>query len=116
MGLVAVTIGLFSLGAYLARNLSSGLAMAFWIASFVCLLAMNVTVRQSEQLTLGFLFGFGLLVGWPRHRRSPTTPTSIPSRSGRPAGRRRCLSPASVLAATRRDETSPHWLECCAGR
>jgi hypothetical protein len=77
--------------------------MAFWIASFVCLLAMNVTVRRSEQLTLGFLFGFGLLVGWPRHRRSPTTPTSIPSRSGRPAGRRRCLSPASVLAATRRD-------------
>jgi modulator of FtsH protease len=37
--------------------------MAFWIASFVCLLAMNVTVRQSEQLTLGLLFGFGLLVG-----------------------------------------------------
>jgi uncharacterized protein len=29
----------------------------------VCLLAMNVTVRQSEQLTLGLLFGFGLLVG-----------------------------------------------------
>jgi hypothetical protein len=37
--------------------------MAFWIASFVCLLAMNVTVRQSEQRTLGLLFGFGLLVG-----------------------------------------------------
>jgi FtsH-binding integral membrane protein len=34
-----------------------------WIASFLCLLAMNVTVRQSEQLTLGLLFGFGLLVG-----------------------------------------------------
>jgi modulator of FtsH protease len=37
--------------------------MAFWIASFLCLLAMNVAVRQSEQLTLGLLFGFGLLVG-----------------------------------------------------
>jgi modulator of FtsH protease len=37
--------------------------MAFWIPSFLCLLAMNVTVRQSEQLTLGLLFGFGLLVG-----------------------------------------------------
>jgi hypothetical protein len=35
----------------------------FWIASLACLLAMNVTVRQSEQLTLGLLFGFGLLVG-----------------------------------------------------
>jgi len=40
-----------------------GWAMAFWIASFVPLLAMNVTIRQSEQLRLGLLFGFGLLVG-----------------------------------------------------
>src|SRR5512132_665014 len=63
LGLVAVTVGLFALGAYLARNLSGGWAMAFWIASFVCLLAMKVTVRQSEQFTLGLLFGFGLLVG-----------------------------------------------------
>src|SRR5512132_3840020 len=63
LGLVAVTVGLFALGAYLARNLSGGWAMAFWIASFVCLLAMNVTMRQSEQLTLGLLFGFDLLVG-----------------------------------------------------
>jgi FtsH-binding integral membrane protein len=63
MGLVAVTVGLFALGAYLARDLSGGWAMVFWIASFVSLLAMNVTVRQSEQLTLGLLFGFGFLVG-----------------------------------------------------
>ena len=63
IGLVAVTVGLFALGAYLARNLSGGWSVVFWIASFVCLLAMNVTVRQSEQLTLGLLFGFGLLVG-----------------------------------------------------
>jgi FtsH-binding integral membrane protein len=63
MGLVAVTTGLFTLGAYLARNLSGGWGLLFWIASFGCLLAMNVAVRQSEQLTLGLLFGFGLLVG-----------------------------------------------------
>jgi hypothetical protein len=44
-------------------HLSGGSAMAFWIASLLCLLAMNVAVRQSEQLTLGLLFGFGLLVG-----------------------------------------------------
>jgi hypothetical protein len=37
--------------------------VVFWIASFVCLLAMNVTVRQSEQPTLGLLFCFGFLVG-----------------------------------------------------
>jgi hypothetical protein len=37
--------------------------VVFWIASFVCLLAMNVTVRQSEQPTLVLLFCFGFLVG-----------------------------------------------------
>jgi uncharacterized protein len=63
MGLVAVTAALFTVGAYLARNLSGGWGLVFWIASFGCLLAMNVTIRQSPQLTLGLLFGFGLLVG-----------------------------------------------------
>jgi FtsH-binding integral membrane protein len=63
MALVAVTTGLFALGAYLGRNLSGGWGLAFWIASLVCLMAMNVTLRHSERLTLGMLFGFGLLVG-----------------------------------------------------
>jgi FtsH-binding integral membrane protein len=63
MGLVAVTTGLFALGAYQARNLPGGWGLLFWIAAFGGLLAMNVTVRQSPQLTLGLLFGFGLLVG-----------------------------------------------------
>jgi FtsH-binding integral membrane protein len=63
MGLVAVTTGLFALGAYLGRDLSGGWGLLFWIAAFAGLLAMNVAVRQSEQLTLGLLFGFGLLVG-----------------------------------------------------
>ena len=63
MGLVAVTTGLFALGAYQARNLSGGWAVLFWLAALGGLLAMNVTVRQSPQLTLGLLFGFGLLVG-----------------------------------------------------
>jgi len=57
MGLVAVTAALFTLGAYLARNLSGGWGVGFWMASLGCLLAMNLTVRQSEQLTLGLLFG-----------------------------------------------------------
>jgi FtsH-binding integral membrane protein len=63
MRLVAVTAALFTLGAYLARNLPGGWGVGFWLASLGCLLAMNVTVRQSTQLTLGLLFGFGLLVG-----------------------------------------------------
>jgi FtsH-binding integral membrane protein len=63
MALIAVTAGLFALGAYLGRNLSGRWGLAFWIASLVCLMAMNVTLRHSERLTLGMLFGFGLLVG-----------------------------------------------------
>jgi uncharacterized protein len=63
MGLVAATTGLFALGAYLARDLSGGWSLIFWLASLGSLLAMNRTVGQSSQLTLGLLFGFGLLVG-----------------------------------------------------
>jgi FtsH-binding integral membrane protein len=63
MGLVATTTALFALGAYLARDLSGGWSLIFWLASLGSLLAMNRTVGQSSQLTLGLLFGFGLLVG-----------------------------------------------------
>jgi uncharacterized protein len=63
MGLVAVTTGLFALGAYLARDLSSGWGLAWFVVAFVCLLAMNVAVKQSEQLTVGLLFAFGVLMG-----------------------------------------------------
>jgi uncharacterized protein len=63
MGLVAATTGLFALGAWLARDLSGGWALVFWLASLGSLLAMNRTVGQSTQRTLGLLFGFGLLVG-----------------------------------------------------
>ena len=63
MGLVAVTAALSTLGAYLARTLPGGWGVGLWIASLGCLLAINRTLRQSTQLTLGWLFGFGLLVG-----------------------------------------------------
>ena len=116
MGLVAVTTGLFTLGAYLARNLSDGWGVGFWIASLGCLLAMNLTVRQSTQLTLGLLFGFGLLVGLATAPTIAYYANAAPRRSGRPAGRRRCSWPASAPLAMRRDETSPHLPECCCGR
>jgi FtsH-binding integral membrane protein len=63
MALVAVTAGLFTLGAYLGRHLSSTAGLLLFVASFVCLIGLNVAVRQSEQLALGLLFGFGLLLG-----------------------------------------------------
>jgi modulator of FtsH protease len=64
MGLVAVTAGLFTLGAYLGRNLSSGAGLLLFVASFACLIGLNMAIRQSEQLLLGLLCGFGLLLGF----------------------------------------------------
>jgi len=63
MGLVAVTAGLFALGAYLGRNMSPGWGWAWFIASFLCLIGLNFAVRQSEQLAVGVLFAFGVLIG-----------------------------------------------------
>jgi hypothetical protein len=37
MGYVAVTAGLFALGAYLGRNLSQGWAFVWYIVALVCL-------------------------------------------------------------------------------
>jgi modulator of FtsH protease len=63
MGLVAVTAGLFALGAYLGRDLSYGWGIAAYVLSFALLLGINFAVSRSEQLAVGLLFGFGLLVG-----------------------------------------------------
>ncbi len=63
MGLVAVTAGLFALGAYLGRDLSQGWGLLFFLFSFGCLMAMNFAIRSSEQLAIGLLFAFGVLIG-----------------------------------------------------
>jgi FtsH-binding integral membrane protein len=63
MALVAVTAGLFALGAYVGRDLSGAWAIGAYIASFALLLAMNVAVQRSDGLAVGLLFGFGLLLG-----------------------------------------------------
>jgi FtsH-binding integral membrane protein len=63
MGLVAITAGLFALGAYLARDLSYGWGFVAFIASFGLLIGINFAVSRSEQLAIGLLFGFGVLVG-----------------------------------------------------
>jgi FtsH-binding integral membrane protein len=63
MGYVAVTCGFFALGCYLGRHLGMGAGIAAYIAGFVCLIAMNFTVRRSGALTTGLLFAFGLLLG-----------------------------------------------------
>jgi FtsH-binding integral membrane protein len=63
MGLVAVTAGLFAVGAYLGRNLSSPWGWLWFIAAFACLIAMNFAAQRSQGLTLALLFGFGVLIG-----------------------------------------------------
>ncbi len=63
MGYVAVTAGLFALGAYVGRNVSHGWAIVSFIAAFACLIGMNFTVRRSGALTAGLLFAVGALLG-----------------------------------------------------
>ncbi|WP_328475334.1 Bax inhibitor-1 family protein [Actinoplanes sp. NBC_00393] len=63
MGYVAVTTGLFAMGAYLGRNLPVGVAFLAYLASFAALIAMQFTVRRSRQTTVALLLGFGLLMG-----------------------------------------------------
>ncbi len=63
MGLVAVTAALFAVGAYLGRNMSNTAGLLWFILSFACLLGLNVAIRRSEQLAVGLLFAFGVLIG-----------------------------------------------------
>ncbi|HEX2357946.1 MAG TPA: Bax inhibitor-1 family protein [Micromonosporaceae bacterium] len=63
MWYVAVTAGLFALGAYLGRNLGYGLAIVCYLLAFACLIGMRFAVRSSAGLSVALLFGFGLLMG-----------------------------------------------------
>jgi FtsH-binding integral membrane protein len=63
MGLVGVTAAFFAGGAYLGRDMSSGAGLLWLIAAFGCLFGLRFAVSRSEQLGIGLLFAFGLLVG-----------------------------------------------------
>lgn len=64
MGLVALTIGCLALGAYIGRDLSGGIGIAFFLAGFACVIGLNIaSARGHDQLSTTFLFGFGLLLG-----------------------------------------------------
>ncbi|HET6172783.1 MAG TPA: Bax inhibitor-1 family protein [Gaiellales bacterium] len=63
MALVAITAAFFAGGAYLGRDLSSGAGLLFFILSFVCLIGIRFAIERSEQLSIGLLFGFGVLIG-----------------------------------------------------
>jgi modulator of FtsH protease len=63
MGLVALTAGFFALGAYIGRDTSGMWWILWYAAAFGVLIAMNAAVGRSEQLAIGLLFAFGLLLG-----------------------------------------------------
>ena len=102
MGLVALTVGVAALGAYLGRDLTRGWGIVAFIGAIACILGLNVAVQRSEQLAIGLLFGLGALLGdRARLPSSPTTPPSIRRRCGRPAPRPRSSSAASARTGTR---------------
>jgi FtsH-binding integral membrane protein len=63
MGLVGITAAFFAGGAYLGRNLSGGAGLLWFLAAFGCLFGLRAAISRSEQLAVGLLFGFGLLLG-----------------------------------------------------
>jgi modulator of FtsH protease len=64
MGLVALTLGFLALGAYIGRDLSGGWGILAFIASFGCIIRLNVaSARGNEQLSITLLLGLGLLLG-----------------------------------------------------
>src|SRR3954463_15248142 len=64
MGLVALTLGSLALGAYIGRDLTGGWGILAFIASFGCVIGLNVASgRGNEQIAITLLFGLGLLLG-----------------------------------------------------
>jgi FtsH-binding integral membrane protein len=63
MGYVALTAGLFALGAWVGHNLSGGVGIVAFIAAFAALIGMRFAATRSAQLTVGLLCAFGLLIG-----------------------------------------------------
>ena len=63
MSLVAITAAFFAGGVYLGRALSRGAGFAWFIAAFACLIGIRFAIARSEQLSVGLLFGFGVLIG-----------------------------------------------------
>lgn len=64
MGLVALTAGAFALGAYFGQNLVGGIGIVFFLIAFGTLFGLNAASRRgNQQLAVGLLLVFGLLLG-----------------------------------------------------
>jgi FtsH-binding integral membrane protein len=62
MGLVAVTVGFFTLGAYLGRNFGAGASLICFILGFVSIIGLNFA-KRSEGVAITMLFAAGLFLG-----------------------------------------------------
>jgi modulator of FtsH protease len=62
MYLVASTLGVFTLGAYLGRHLAGGPSLICFILSFACVFGLNY-VRDSGGAAVGLLAAMGLFLG-----------------------------------------------------
>jgi FtsH-binding integral membrane protein len=62
MGLVAFTVGFFTLGAYLGRDFGEGASLICFILGFVSIIGLNFA-RRSEGLAITMLFAAGLFLG-----------------------------------------------------
>jgi FtsH-binding integral membrane protein len=64
MGLVAFTCGFAALGAYVAKGMTGGTGIVFFLLAFGCIFGLNIAARRGhEQLATGLLFALGLLLG-----------------------------------------------------
>jgi FtsH-binding integral membrane protein len=63
LGYVAVTTGVFALGAYLGREVSYGWGWVLFALSLVALFGMRAAAKRSVELAVALMLGFGLLVG-----------------------------------------------------
>ena len=64
MGLVAVTLCLFTLRSYLGREVTEGASIICFIGGFICIVGLNFA-RRSEVMSITSLFAAGLLVSIP---------------------------------------------------
>jgi len=63
MWLVAAATGFFALGCFAGRDLSAGWSIAWFLAGFGCLIAMNFTRRSSGGASVVLLMCVGLFLG-----------------------------------------------------
>jgi uncharacterized protein len=64
MGYVAITTGLFALGAYLGRDLTGAVGIVAFVVAFGILIGMRFAAARSQELAVALLAAFGLLIGF----------------------------------------------------